>query len=190
MSVLLERCVTNCRYQTDYFHIRILTITSNLTEKSAPGCNLCTDSFQLAWLKDGKPTLPAQRSQHISPQTHFTCAQHTTCFSPLHCRAPAKLQALLYCSPSHCLWNSPEGHVHTSPSLLSIHNYHAFRCFLIGRSGLVSNLRPHLSDTADTAKDSNSGDLFFSFLHICQEYRTGKVGKSDVTYTGFIQLPV
>lgn len=125
---------------------------------------------------DAKPTLPAQRSQHISPHTHFTCAQHTTCSPPCICRTPAKLQAL-YCLPYHCLWNSPDGHIHASSSLLSIQNYPALRCFLISRSGLVSNLRPHLSNTADTTKDSNSGDLFFSFLHICQEYRTGKVGK-------------
>lgn len=42
---------------------------------------------------------------------------------------------------------------------------------------------------SDTTNDSNFRDTSFSFLHICQEYRTGKVGKSYMTYAGFIQLP-
>lgn len=59
-----------------------------------------------------------------------------------------------------------------------------------GKAGLESTPRPRLSATADTANDSNFRDTFFSFLHICQEYRTRKVGKSYMTYAGFIQLPV
>lgn len=41
-----------------------------------------------------------------------------------------------------------------------------------------------------TANDSNLRDTFFSSLRICQEYRTGEVGKSYLTYAAFIQLPV
>ena len=57
-------------------------------------------------------------------------------------------------------------------------------------SGLERTLRLRLSEAADTADDSKFRDMFFSFLHICQEFRTGKVGKSYMTYAGFIQLPV